>query len=339
MPKPKNEKQVPLSALRFAADVQFAAEGADPAKVPVTLTARSKEPTTHWYWGRVVHDMAGFTLAKPTLPIDYMHSEYDILGYADKFDVASGDLVASGYLTPFTPDDRASEVIFKRKQGVPYESSIFFDPEAMVVEWVPEGMTVQVNGYAFNGPGNVIRQWTLRGLAVCPHGQDGNSSVEFAHDKGREVSVSFTELQAMPPVNEAAPVTEAPKETVAPVVPTTPAVVEPTVVAPVVPVVDEPKTELNAGKKFLTSFGAQGGVWYAEGKTFEEAQVLFNQSLTAENESLKLKLAEATTKLSAKRGERSPVSFQATEEPAPVKRANLGEGLSKFASTIKLPTK
>jgi hypothetical protein len=46
--------------------------------------------------------------------------------------------------------------------------------------------------------------------------------------------------------------------------------------------------ELNKGpgQKFLDAFGAKGGVWFAEGKSFEEAQVLFNKELREENEKL-----------------------------------------------------
>ena len=54
------------------------------------------------------------------------------------------------------------------------------------------------------------------------------------------------------------------------------------------------------GKKFLDAFGPEGGVWFAEGKSYEQAQNLYtvglktaNTALTEENADLKKKLAAA----------------------------------------------
>src|SRR5207253_1789591 len=109
---------------------------------------RSTQPVDHWYFGRIVHDLAGMSLSKQRLTIDYCHREDEVIGFANKFDTAGG-LVASGALTPFSDKDRASEVIFKSGEGVPYEASIFFDPVEMVLEYVPQGMAVPVNGFNF----------------------------------------------------------------------------------------------------------------------------------------------------------------------------------------------
>ena len=74
----------------------------------------------------------------------------------------------------------------------------------MVLEDVPQGMAVPVNGFSFEGPGVVARQWTLRGLAVCPYGQDKNTAVEFSAGQTPEVAVRYTETE-QPPAVEAAP--------------------------------------------------------------------------------------------------------------------------------------
>jgi hypothetical protein len=168
--------------------------------VPIKVKARGAQAVDHWYWGRFVHDMAGMSLSKPRLAIDYCHREDEVMGYANKFDTEGG-LVASGALTPFQEKDRASEVIFKSQQGVPYEASIFFDPAELVLEEVPQGMAVSVNGLTFDGPGVVARKWTLRGLAVCPYGQDKNTAVEFsAGQHPKEVAVRYTQTEQPPAV-------------------------------------------------------------------------------------------------------------------------------------------
>jgi hypothetical protein len=176
---PDETRQIPLAALKFAADLEMGDNGEGAKTVPIKLKARGAQAVDHWFFGRIVHDLAGMSLSKPRLAIDYCHREDEVMGFANKFDTEGG-LVASGALTPFQEKDRASEVIFKSQQGVPYEASIFFDPAELVLEEVPQGMSVPVNGLTFAGPGVVARRWTLRGLAVCPYGQDKNTAVEFS---------------------------------------------------------------------------------------------------------------------------------------------------------------
>ena len=100
--------------------------GENAKSAPLTMTARSGKPIEHWYWGRVVHDLSGMSLKKSRVPVDYVHDDKEVIGYLNKFDSSSGDLVVSGALVPFKDNDRATEIIHKQKAGVPYEASINF---------------------------------------------------------------------------------------------------------------------------------------------------------------------------------------------------------------------
>jgi hypothetical protein len=51
---------------------------------PISMLARTAKPIEHWYFGKVVHDMAGMALAAPTLPIDYCHDPEEVLGFLDQ---------------------------------------------------------------------------------------------------------------------------------------------------------------------------------------------------------------------------------------------------------------
>ena len=90
-------------------------------------------------------------------------------------------------------------------------------------------------------------------------------------------------------------------------------------------------------KRFIDSFGVQGGAWYAEGLSFEQAQQKYLASLKAENEALRTRLKAAGQEL----GEAQPVTFQppAEEKAAKIaKRSNsLGTNLDKVAKAIRLP--
>lgn len=167
---------IPAAACAFAGGTVDLGDNGENAKTaPVRLKARSGQPIEHWFWGRVVHDLAGMRLNKSRLTIDYAHNDSEVLGYLNHFDTESGDLVASGALIPFADDDRASEVLFKMRQGVPYEASIFFGGDGIKVQEIGDGEVSPVNGYDFEGPGIIIREWPLRGVAICPYGADANT--------------------------------------------------------------------------------------------------------------------------------------------------------------------
>ena len=182
-------KQVPRSALRFSVGaLEFGDNGEGAKTAPFRMVARTGDPINHYYWGKVVHDMSGLQLNHNRITIDYNHNPDEVLGWANKFDTQDGNLNAGGTLQSVKPNDRAAEVIERGKGGQPYEASIFFD-DNVVLEKIEDGETVLVNGREVTGEAIVIRQWSLRGIAVCPYGADKGTSTQFA--EGDMVQVSF----------------------------------------------------------------------------------------------------------------------------------------------------
>jgi hypothetical protein len=82
-------------------------------------------------------------------------------------------------------------------------------------------------------------------------------------------------------------------------------------------------------KRFVDAFGAVGGQWFAEGLSFEQAQVRFTKELREENEKLKGQNGELNKKLAAAgaAGELTPVGFDAADK----KKERTG-----FASKIRI---
>jgi hypothetical protein len=155
------------------------------------LVARSGQPIEHWFWGRIVHDLSGMRLHKQRLPVDYVHDPKEIIGYLNRFEIENGDLITSGALVPFKDNDRATEIMHKMDAGVPYEASINFGGDGIKVEELSEGQTTTVNGYQFDGPGVVVREWPLRGVAICPYGADMNTeSATFADGKNKTIKAT-----------------------------------------------------------------------------------------------------------------------------------------------------
>ena len=205
----KDFSKIPANACTLVVGEFELGDNGDNAKsAPFKMQARSGKAIEHPYWGRIVHDLAGMKTHKPRLPIDYVHDAKEIIGYLNHFDIASGDLIASGALVPFKDNDRATEIVHKLKEGVPYEASINFGGDGIKIEEVPEGFVTQVNGYELEGPAVVVREWPLRGVAVCPYGADMNTeSMSFANGKefaatvitpARENTTEETEMKDAP---------------------------------------------------------------------------------------------------------------------------------------------
>lgn len=287
----ETKRTVPAKALCFNVGAfEFAAAKADAKpgdKVPVKLLGRTGQPISHWYWGNVVHDMAGMKLHKERLPIDYCHYADEVIGYLDDFDTKSGDLLAAGELVPFKADDRASEVIFKSSEGIPYEASINFGGAPMRLEELQRGTSATVNGHVVQGPAIIIREWTLRGIAICPYGADMNTKTELSADQDEIEITIFTggkmpETENKTPADPAAKPPEGAKQLDA-------GKPEPK---------PEPKPEAKPGAEFVATFGDVGARWFLEGRSFADCAAEFVASqkkkideLTAANESLTQQLA------------------------------------------------
>lgn len=306
--------QVPASALRLSVgEFELGDNGEGSKSAPFRMVARSGQPIDHWYWGRVVHDLSGMR-SKGRIPIDYAHDEREVIGYANRFDSESGDLVVGGALVPFKDSDRATEIIHKSRNGVPYEASINFGGDGIKLEQVGDGRTVQVNGYAFAGPGVVVREWPLRGIAVCPYGADGNTSTQLAQDN--QVTIEIMEALEMP-ADKVEPAVNDTNQVVAEVVEVQSD--QTSVEANQTPVLDTPAetgqsvvdaattalaTRASEGQRFLESFGDKGGVWFAQGISYADAQAKFTAELLAENALLKQRLSAKGPD-----GETEPVKF------------------------------
>ncbi len=194
-------KQVPKKAMQFDAPLQFAEvekkDGDDLSLFPISMLGRSAQPIYHWYWGKVVHDMAGFSTNHPTVAIDYRHDDDEPLGYLDQFRADNSGLHVNGNLISLDwsdPKDRVVKLKRLSGGGVPFQASIFFD--TWKLEEVLPGASAEVNGYSIDGPAIIIRQWSLRGMAVCLYGADGRTHSKFSDsDSDVEVPVPcfFTE--------------------------------------------------------------------------------------------------------------------------------------------------
>ena len=180
-------------------NVQFIEGNSDGVvKHPIRMLARTNQPLDHWYWGRIVHDMEGMKFHKDSIVVDYCHDEDKIIGYLDSHGTSDSGFTCEGALVRI-PGGKAEEVIVNGANGVPYEASIYWDPDSgVIVEQIGEGMSSEVNGFTFHGPGVIIRECKLRAVAVCPHGYDMNAETQFTTPGNRNVKLTYKDGKTMP---------------------------------------------------------------------------------------------------------------------------------------------
>lgn len=272
-----SKKEYPAGAMRFMGSVEIEQQTED-APPKVKMLARSGKPIEHWFWGTVVHDNSGAKFGD-SIPLDYCHDDKEVVGFANRDGIGTDEefnLSVNGTITPFSDGDRANEILAKSKMGVPYQASINFAGDGIKIQNVAEGEKTPVNGYEFEGPGVVIREWPLRGIAVCPYGADGNTKSEFSNSD--LISVTVLEEQ-MSDQNENSEAVET--ELTAPV--------EAVEVQPEAAVFADP---VEVAKQFSQAFGNEKcGLYLSEGLTFSEAQTRFTAFLKDENEKLKAEIA------------------------------------------------
>lgn len=289
------DSSAPAAAWKFTTGEFTLGDNGESAKsAPITLTALSGEVLDHWYFGPIIHDMGGMTHPS-RIPMDYCHDPKDIIGYVNRF--TTGDtLVLNGALTPFKESDRATEIMHKLREGVPYQASIDFTPTTpneIEIEEVAEGETAMVNGREMTGPLAVVRKWKLSGVAICPHGADsGTATYLQAKQKleentimSEEKSVEVKEVQA-PVEAETGTSVDASNDA---------SEKEPQRV--MTQEEEEPKNvrELTRDDfmSYCETYGVEKGAdYFKQGLTPEQAQQAFVEALRAENAELKETLSK-----------------------------------------------
>lgn len=337
-------KNVPADAFKLKASrIEFnAVEGGDAETYEISMLARSAGAIEHWHWGeQVVHDIAGMNVAGK-IPIDFNH-EAEVIGYLDNFEQTDEGLRVTGKLVSFQPDDRAAEIAFKARQGVPWQASINFGGDGIKVEQIAEGETTQANGREFTGPATVIRSWPLRGVAVTPYGadqhtqstvlsEDGEIAVTFFNQEGQAMADEQATVEAEEQAeaaenacvcdsldndneaesNDDAEQVEATAETSDELENDEPASDDDAVEEQAEQAAEPEAAQLDAkaGRRYVELFGSQGAVWFIEGKTEQECFELSRDQLAEQVQKLKDENDKLRASVEAlDHGEDSPLDF------------------------------
>lgn len=343
---PLNTLTVPIEAMKHVADLRILSAKATAAgNVPVEILARSADVIDHWFYGRMIHDLDGLVDFKRTA-IDYGHDDTAELGFVDEALTTDAGLVCRGYLVPFK-DDPVEKILAKAAGGVPYEASISYDD--LSIEELKDDVTAEVNGRTITGPCRIIRQWKLRGLAICLYGADDKTETRLTEGgQTRKVKLMSATPTPIPPAGSPPPVVD-PPATDPPA--TDPPAADPPAADP--PATDPPAADPPAANKdtapnaraleaapFLKEFGKTAGpTYFARGITIEAARVEHLAAVTADNEKLRTERDELTAKIeAADLGDPDPLRSDDPNDgqAGGGKLAHLPDGIRRFAEGLKI---
>ena len=197
-------KNIPRSALIFDAPVTLAALDAARVRRFDGIAYSGQAITGHWYWDRVIFDLST-TTAPDRLPMLVGHDRSRIAGFSESVEIGP-DIKIRGRLSSATEHGR--EVAKLADEGFPWQMSVHIKPG--IVEELPAGESVVVNGHTFAGPGSIFRHSRLSEVSFTPTGADPNTAATVMAD-GDGDSVTFqsaTKDTDMPDPNQpAAPAT------------------------------------------------------------------------------------------------------------------------------------
>jgi hypothetical protein len=203
----KKLKQVPKNAFAFLSDVTPECsfeEGSEDISGFKMVGYSGKEIKDHWYWGNLAFDLNGFKFNKDKFPVLWSHDSFDmdnILGFSTGPSITDEGLVFTEQDTTFVDNERTKQFREYSKKGVPFQASIRGNPTK--IEYVPEGESVEVNGFQLNGPGHVWRETELVECSVCMFGADSHTSSKMFTEAGEEmVNLSESVFVSNPNENE-----------------------------------------------------------------------------------------------------------------------------------------
>lgn len=159
--------------------------GSEAKSVKVNLLANSGKPMPDMWYGQRIYDLEGFSVHKDKLTIDYCHDDLKPIGYSSKVEVSADGLVMPGVLTGSNETSR--QVIEDLRAGIPLEASI--TTEWTKAEVIEDGFAATVNGMEIEGEAVIVREWSLRGVAICPYGNDKYASTQIEESESKQLKV------------------------------------------------------------------------------------------------------------------------------------------------------
>lgn len=129
----------------------------------------------------VVVNLDGLAIPGQQRPVRFQHSALEGVGHTERIAIENGRLIAEGVVSRDTA--AAREIVASGKRGFPWQASIGASVEE--VEFIKQGVSVQVNGRTFKGPIYVAQKTTLNEISFVDLGADQRTKARIAAQDGQ----------------------------------------------------------------------------------------------------------------------------------------------------------
>lgn len=137
----------------------------------------------HYYWGRFVFEASSMKMRKDVIPALVDHDTGKGAGVINEFN--SEDVSFSGH---FLNNDNAQYV--KDMKDVGMECSLRFDASNTVITEVPEGQSVEVDGFTHEGPLYVFQEASIMEVSFTVFGHVNETQTIFSHSVKQETPMA-----------------------------------------------------------------------------------------------------------------------------------------------------
>ncbi len=124
----------------------------------------------HWYWDRVIFDLATLTVPNPLAAL-VDHDSSMRAGVIKSSTVEGNKLEITGTLLR---SQFGQEVASDSDDGFPWQMSVRIDPDR--IDFIDDKTSTVVNGVSVSGPLNIFRDSTLLEISFCANGWDRTTS-------------------------------------------------------------------------------------------------------------------------------------------------------------------
>lgn len=301
---------------------------------PVSLLARSPDPINHWYWGKIVHNLAGMKTNGKKVALDWQHYSDAICGDGE-CEVTADGLMLKGEVVSFREGDYGDQICNYLVAGIPLEASIQFDMEqGFKLSYLKKDESAKVNGREIVGSCAVADEWLLRRVAICPSGYDPNTRTQALSAERNNtalVAISVSRQETSPPPSPSSLSTEDTMPTEQ-----TPAQAAAATPAPTLPAAGQ--LSIVELKRFTDRFGFENGSkWALEGLSYEAALDRHALALeTARTEAAAALAQKDQTIAAMSLGHKDPATHTASDAPAkPATPAVALDGVGTFAASLE----